>query len=142
MIALFYTYSKKHQNYKLTFEMRKNLKQMHKYSDEADFLCENNIRTMQELNSAKNDLKGELKDLIRQRNNLYYKRQHELKIENKDDISKEIESISQNIVDVRYKIGLCDDISIRSKKMIEEMKALQEKEQQEKVQKKNKVKKL
>ena len=136
------TYSKKHQNYKLTFEMRNNLKQMHKYSDEADFLSENNIRTIQELNCVRNDLKGELKDLIRQRNNLYYKRQHELKIENKDDISKEIESISQKIVDVRYKIGLCNDIEIRSKKMSEEMKALQEKEQQEKVQKKNKVKKL
>ena len=63
-------------------------------------------------------------------------------MENKDDISKEIESISQKIVDVRYKIGLCNDIEIRSKKMVEEMKALQEKEQQEKVQKKNKVKKL
>ena len=115
---------------------------MHKYSDEADFLSENNIRTMQELNSVRNDLKGELKDLIRQRNNLYYKRQHELKIENKDDVSKEIESISQKIFYVRCKIGLCNDIEIRSKKMIEEMKSLQEKEQQEKVQKKSKVKKL
>ena len=86
--------------------------------------------------------KANLNDLIRQRNNLYYKRQHELKIENKDDISKQIEAISQKIIDIRYKIKMCADIEVRSKKMIEEMKALQEKKQQEKVQKKNKVKKL
>ena len=101
-----------------------------------------NIQTIGKLNSVRNDLKANLKDLIRQRNNLYYKRQHELKIENKDDISKQIEEISQKIIDVRYKIKMCDDIEVRSKKMIEELKALQEKEQQEKVQKKNKVKKL
>ena len=133
-------YRKKEQSYKLTYETRKNIDLMNMYWNESDFFVENNIQTIGKLNSIRNDLKVDLKDLIRQRNNLYYKRQHELKIENKDDISKQIEKISQKIINVRYKIKMCADIEVRSKKMIEDMKTLQQKEQQEKA--KNKVKKL
>ena len=133
-------YPQKEQSYKLTYEMRKNIDLMHMYSNESDFLLENNIQTIDKLNSVRNDLKANLNDLIRQRNNLYYKRQHELKIENKDDISKQIEEISQKIIDVRYKIKMCDDIEVRSKKMIEDIKKLHEKLEYEKIKKKNKKK--
>lgn len=77
------------------------------------------ISNYKELNDTRTNLNGELKDLIRQRNNLYYKRKNILGLENKNDISKDIEVVTEKIVKARNEIRLCNDIEVKSKKIWE-----------------------
>lgn len=55
--------------HKLTPEMREAVKKMEKYSEQTRLLCKYNITTLSELNTYKNDFKGELQALINERKN-------------------------------------------------------------------------
>lgn len=56
--------------------MRAEVKKMDEYSKENIVLGKYNITNSKELNECKTNLNDQLKDLIRKRNNLYYKRQY------------------------------------------------------------------
>lgn len=125
-------YPKKNIEYKLTPAMRAEVKKMDEYSNEIRLLNKYNIANSDELNSCKTNLNGQLSDLIKQRNNLYYKRQNMAENENKDEINKEIEMVSKDVTKIRKEIKLCNKIKVKVPEIKEQIKAFNKKENDEK----------
>ena len=137
-------YPKKNMNYKLSPAMRAEVKKMEEYSNEIRILGKYKISNSNELDECRTNLNSKLKDLIRVRNNLYYKRQNMPENENKDEVNKEIEIISKEIIKVRKEICLCNRIKVKVPVMKEELEKLNTNEndkQMEEIQKKIKKKK-
>ena len=129
-------YPKKNMEYKLTPAMRAEVKKMEEYSRENILLGKYKITNSDELNECKTNLNGKLKDLIRQRNNLYYKRQNMAENENKEEINKKIEMVSKEINTMRDEIRLCDKIEVKVPIMKEELEKFKMKENEKKTKEK------
>ena len=129
-------YPKKNMEYKLTPAMRAEVKKMEEYSRENILLGKYKITNSNELNECKTNLNGKLKDLIRRRNNLYYKRQNMAENENKEDFNKKIELVSKEITKIREEIRLCDKIKAKVPIMKEELEKLKTKEIEKKTKEK------
>lgn len=125
-------YPKKNMEYKLTPAMRVGVKKLEEYSKESILLCKYNITNSNELNDCKTNLKGQLNDLIRQRNNLYYKRQSMTENENKEEINKKIEMVSKDVTKIRNEIKLCNKIKVKVPEIKEQIKDFNKKENDEK----------
>lgn len=125
-------YPKKNIEYKLTPAMRAEVRKMDEYSNEIRLLTKYDITNSDELNNCKTNLNGQLSDLIRQRNNLYYKRQNMAENENKEKINKEIEMVSKDVIKIRNEIKLCNKIKVRLPEIKEQIKAFNKKENDEK----------
>lgn len=124
--------------HKLTPEMRDAIKKMDEYSEQTRLLCKYNITTLSELNTCKNDFKGNLQALINERKKLYYTRDKMPENQNKEEILKDIITIGEKITKVRRKIKLCDNIEKQSLEKLEQIKAFEKRQKQEKEQKKSK----
>lgn len=146
IIALYYyycyllkVYPKKNLNYKLTPEMRAEVKKMDKYSEQIRFICKYRLETINDIDNLKEQKKEELQKTLNTRNRLYYKRQ---KIDNeteKDIVTKEIISVTSAIEKVRKEIRLCDEVGDNVRKMKEQIKEMEERKQEKiKVKEKNK----
>lgn len=122
--------------YKLTPVMRAEVKKMEEYSRENILLGKYKITNIDELNECKTNLNGKLKDLIRQRNNLYYKRQNMTENENKEEINKKNELVSKEITKIRDEIKLCDKIEVKVPIMKEELEKFKIKEIEKKTKEK------
>lgn len=147
IIALYYyycyllkVYQKKNLNYKLTPEMRAEVKKMDKYSQQIRFICKYKLETINDIENLKDQKKEELQKTLNTRNRLYYKRQKLDNESEKDVVTKEIISVTSDIEKVRKEIRLCDEVSDNSRKMKEQIKEMEEKEQ-DKVKTKEKNKK-
>lgn len=112
---------------------------MEEYSRENILLGKYKITNSNELNECKTNLNGKLKDLIRRRNNLYYKRQNMAENENKEDFYKKIELVSKEITKIREEIRLCDKIKAKVHIMKEELEKLKMKEIEKKTKEKKKI---
>lgn len=122
-------YPKKNLNYKLTPEMRAEVKKMDKYSEQIRFICKYRLETINDIDNLKEQKKEELQKTLNTRNRLYYKRQ---KLDNeteKDVVTKEIISVTSDIEKVRKEIRLCDEVSDNARKMKEQIKEMNEREQ-------------
>lgn len=147
IIALYYyycyllkVYPKKNLNYKLTPEMRAEVKKMDKYSEQIRFICKYKLETINDIDNLKEQKQEELQKNLNTRNRLYYKRQ---KLDNeceKDAVSKDIISVTSAIEKARKEIRLCDEVGDNARKMKDQIKDMNEKEQ-EKVKEKEKNKK-
>jgi len=148
IIALYYyycyllkVYPKKNLNYKLTPEMRAEVKKMDKYSEQIRFICKYKLENINDIDNLKEQKREELQKTLNTRNRLYYKRQ---KFENeteKDVVTKEIISATSDVVKVRKEIKLCDEVGDNARKMKEQIKEMGEREQ-EKVKVKEKKKNM
>lgn len=148
IIALYYyyryllkLYTKKNRQYKLTPEMRAEVKKMDEYSERIRFLCKYKIETMSDVDNIKEQKQEELHKILNIRNRLYYKRQ---KLDNeieKDRVTKEIIDVTSTLTMVRKEIRLCDEIYDGVLKMKEQIKELDDKEKQ-KIKEKEQEKKL
>ena len=148
IIALYYyycyllkVYPKKNLNYKLTPEMREEVKKMDKYSEQIRFICKYKLETINDIDNLKEEKKEELQKTLNTRNRLYYKRQ---KLDNesaKDAVTKEIISVTSDIEKVRKEIRLCDEVRDNARKMKEQLKEMKEREQGKVKDKKSKEKK-
>jgi len=137
IIALYYyycyllkVYPKKNLNYKLTPEMRAEVKKMDKYSEQIRFICKYKLETINDIDNLKEQKKEELQKILNTRNRLYYKRQKLDNESEKDGMTKEIISVTSAIEKVRKEIKLCDEVADNSRKMIEQIKKLDEKKQE------------
>ena len=145
IIALYYyycyllkVYPKKNLNYKLTPEMREEVKKMDKYSEQIRFICKYKLETINDIDNLKEEKKEELQKTLNTRNRLYYKRQKLDNESEKDVVTKEIISVTSAMEKVRKEIKLCDEVADNSRKMKEQIK---EREQEKvKTKKKNKIK--
>ena len=82
IVALYYyyryllkLYNKNNIQYKLTPEMRAEVKKMDEYSERIRFLCKYRIETMSDVDNIKEQKQEELQKILNIRNRLYYKRQ-------------------------------------------------------------------
>lgn len=148
IVALYYyykyllkLYTRNNIQYKLTPEMRAEVKKMDEYSERIRFLCKYKIETMSDVDNIKEQKNEELQKILNIRNRLYYKRQKlDSEIE-KDGVTKEIINVTSGLTKVRKEIKLCYEIYYKVPKMKEQIKEVDEKEKQ-KINKKEKGKKL
>lgn len=146
IIALYYyycyllkVYPKKNLNYKLTSEMRAEVKKMDKYSEQIRFICKYKLETINDIDNLKEQKKEELQKILNTRNRLYYKRQKLDNESEKDTVTKEIISVTSVVDKIRKEIKLCDEVGDNSRKMKEQIKEMKERER-EKVKVKEKKK--
>ena len=148
IVALYYyyryllrLYTKKNVQYKLTPEMRAEVKKMDEYSERIRFLCKYKIETMSDVNNIKEQKQEELQKILNIRNRLYYKRQ---KLDNeikKDGVTKDIIDVTATLKRIRKEIRLCGEFYDGVPKMKEQIKELDDKEKQ-KIKEKEQEKKL
>lgn len=145
IVALYYyyryllkLYTKKNIQYKLTPEMRAEVKKMDEYSERIRFLCKYKIETMSGVDSIKEQKQEELQKILNIRNRLYYKRQKLDSGIEKDMVTKEIIDVTATLTRIRKEIRLCDEISENARKMKEQIKEIDEKENEKSKEKEEK----
>ena len=148
IVALYYyykyllkLYTKKNIQYKLTPEMRAEVKKMDEYSERIRFLCKYKIETMSDVDNIKEQKQEELQKVLNIRNRLYYKRQKLDSGIKKDRVTKEIIDVTATLTRVRKEIRLCGEFYDDVPKMKEQLKELNDKEKQ-KIKEKEQEKKL
>ena len=148
IVALYYyyryllkLYTKKNIQYKLTPEMRAEVKKMDEYSERIRFLCKYKIATMSDVDNIKEQKQEELQKILNIRNRLYYKRQKLDSGIKKDRVTKEIIDVTATLTRVRKEIRLCGEFYDDVPKMKEQLKELNDKEKQ-KIEEKEQEKKL
>ena len=137
IVALYYyyryllkLYTRNNTQYKLTPEMRTEVKKMDEYSERIRFLCKYKIENLGDVDNVKEKKQEELQKILNVRNRLYYKRQ---KLENeneKDSVTKEIIDVTSVLTKVRKEIRLCDEIYDGVPKMKKQIKKVDDKEKQ------------
>lgn len=148
IIALYYyycyllkVYPKKNLNYKLSSEMREAVKKMDKYSEQIRFICRYKLETVNDIENLKEQKQEELQKTLNTRNRLYYKRQKLDDESEKDVVTKDIIIVTSVVDKIRKEIKLCDEVGDNSRKMKEQIKAMEEREQEKVKDKKLKEKK-
>ena len=133
IIALYYyycyllkVYPKKNLNYKLTPEMRAEVKKMDRYSEQIRFICKYKLETINDIDNLKEKKQEEMQKNLNTRNRLYYKRKKLTKESEKDVVTKEIISVTSDLEKVRKEIKLCDEVADNSRKMKEQIKEMEE----------------
>ena len=150
IVALYYyykyllkLYTRNNIQYKLTPEMRAEVKKMDEYSERIRFLCKYKIEMMSDVDNVKEKKQEEMQKILNIRNRLYYKRQKLDNESEKDSVTKEIIDVTSVLAKVRKEIKLCDEIYDKVPKMKKQIKEVDEKEKQkvkEKYKKLNKKK--
>ena len=127
---------------KITPEMRKDIKKMEEISDEIKFLCRNKIKTTKELFSYKELVTDELKNQMKVRNTLRRKRQKEKEPEKRQKLCDDILDLSDKIKYLKQEVVYCEKIEEQNQKIKQNIKDMEEKEQeQEKSKRKGEIQK-
>lgn len=106
-------------------ELREEIKKMDKISNEAKFLCKNNIQTVQELLSCKKSLTIDRQELKSKKENLWKKHKKAKSENEKQSIYAEIQIIQNEINELSKKIELIEDIETRVPKIKENIEELE-----------------
>lgn len=144
IIALYYyykhllgLYKKNNVPHKLTEEMRKDIAKMDHYSELIRFLCKYKLEIAKNVDDLKDKKLREKQEILNTRNRLYYKRANIENESEKDQITKQIIQVTEELKKVKKEIKMCDEVVDNAVKMREQIKQVDEKEQ-DKVQKKKK----
>ncbi len=148
IVALYYYYKfllglypKRNMQHKLTPEMREEVKKMDEYSERIRFLCKYKLETLDNVDELKAKKVREKQDILNIRNRLYYKRG---KVDNeteKNEITKQIIAVTTELKRVKKEIRMCDEVTDNVPSMKEQIKELDDKENQ-KIKEKEQEKKL
>ena len=137
IIALYYyycyllkVYPKKNLNYKMTPEMRAEVKKMNKYSEQIRFICKYKLETIKDIEDLKEQKQDELQKNLNTRNRFYYKRKKLTNESEKDVVTKDIISVTSVVDKIRKEIKLCDEVGDNARKMKEQIKEMEEREQE------------
>lgn len=122
----------KNTRYKMTPKMKEDAKKIKEISNEIKFLCRNEIKTTKELFSYKNLVQDELKTQMRVRNTLRRKRQKEINTEIRQQLCDEILVISNKIKYLKQEVVYSEKIEEQQQKIKENIKEMQNKENNEK----------
>ena len=144
IIALYYyykhllgLYKKNNVSHKLTEEMRKDIAKMDHYSELIRFLCKYKLEIVKNVDDLKDKKLREKQEILNNRNRLYYKRGNIENESEKDQITKQIIQVTEELKKVKKEIKMCDEVVDNTAKMKEQIRQVEEKEK-EKVQKKKK----
>lgn len=145
IIALYYyycyllkVYPKKNLNYKLSPEMRAEVKKMDKYSEQIRFICKYKLETINDIDNLKEEKKEELQKTLNTRNRLYYKRHKLYNESEKDVVTKDIIMVTFIVDKIRKEIKLCDEVGDNARNMREQIKQMKEREKVKEKEKKKK----
>ncbi|HBC85062.1 MAG TPA: hypothetical protein DCZ30_06685 [Clostridiales bacterium] len=137
IIALYYyycyllkVYPKKNLSYKLTLEMRAEVRKMERYSEQIKFICKYKLETLQQVENLKEKKQEELQKVLNARNRLYYKRNKLYNEIEKNSVTKEIIDVTSVLEKVRKEIRLCDVVSGNVPNMKKQVKEMNDKEQE------------
>ena len=128
-------YKKNNVPHKLTEEMRKDIAKMDHYSELIRFLCKYKLEIAQNVDDLKDKKLREKQDIMNTRNRLYYKRENTENENEKDQITKQIIQVTDELKKVKKEIKMCDEVVDNAVKMKEQIRQVEEKEE-DKVQKK------
>ena len=139
IIALYYyykhllgLYTKYNQSYRLTQEMRADIRKMDMYSEQIRFMCKYKLETLNRINNVKEEKKDELQKYPNCRNRLYYKRKNLKDDDEKDLVTKQIIAVNPEFEKVRKEIKMYDVIYDNSIKMRENIREMEEREHSKK----------
>ena len=142
IIALYYyykhllgLYKKNNVPHKLTEEMRKDIAKMDHYSELIRFLCKYKLEIAKNVDDLKDKKLREKQEILNTRNRLYYKRGNTENESEKDQITKQIIQVTEELKKIKKEIKMCDEVVDNAAKIKEQVRQVEEKEQ-EKVQKK------
>ncbi len=137
IVALYYyyryllkLYTRNNTQYKLTPEMRAEVKKMDEYSEKIRFLCKYKIETLSDVDNVREQKQEEMQKTLNARNRLYYKRQKLDSGTERDIVTKDIIDVTSVLTKIRKEIRLCDKIYDGVPRMKEQIKEVEEKEKQ------------
>lgn len=110
--------------------MREEVKKMDKYSERIRFLCKYKIEAISDLEKVKEQNEDNLRNVLNERNRLYYRRKCLSDDTEKEYVTKDIINVTDKIKKIRKEIKFCDEILTRSLEMREQVKNLEEKNRQ------------
>ena len=114
---------------RLHFLLREDLIKMDDISKEARLLSRNHIDTAEELFSYRSSCEDRLKALTDERNVLFRKRRT-VAVKSDDtiraEVQEQIDSLTNEIKNLRQEVRLCEDIRVRSGVMKEKIKTVRE----------------
>lgn len=102
-------------------------------------MCKHGIETLNDVEVVKGRKIDKLRKLINERNRLYYRRGKLNDEVEKDEVSKKIIAVSEEIKSIRREIWHCREIADRSLKMIENVKYVEYSRNKNKEQKKVRI---
>lgn len=146
IVALYYyyrylikLYTRNNKQYKLTPKMREEVKKMDEYSERIRFLCKYKTETLSDVNNVKEKKQEELQKILNTRNRLYYKRGNTESESKKDQITKQIIQVTDELKKVKEEIKICDKVVDNAPKMKEQIRQVEEKEQEKGQKKKTRM---
>ena len=125
---------------KISPELRKEIKNMNEISEEIRFLCKNKIKTIKDLSEYKALVINELKIQMKNRNSLRRKRQNEKDPVIRQKLCDDILDLTDKINYLKQEAMYCEKIESQNQKIKINMKALQNKEVEEKIKRKENLK--
>ena len=120
---------------KYTPELIREIKQIHEYSKQADFLTKYNIKTEAELNNFEKSVYEKLNPLKSERENLWKKQKRVKSAGEKLEIENRIAEISREIFPLTEDLKYCKQIQERMQNYKEEQIRQQMFEEKKKIQK-------
>ena len=124
--------------------LREDIAKLDRYIAQMDFLYQHKIEDRQTLDSKKDELTSELRNLIVERRKIYTVKERAIRQNNGPLIAQvktEISQISRKIREVRKQIAMCDAVAVSSERVLEganaPTKAPEIREHKKQVKKKN-----
>ena len=117
---------------KLPAGIRADVLRMEELSNEAKFLSNKNIKTLDDLISYKNETNFKINELLCQREKLWTRRKLSKDEDAKYEVAEEISSLNDKLVKLRREVELCEDIKKRIPKIEEKLTELDKQEELEK----------
>ena len=119
-------YPKKQQRYKMSYEMRQDIKKLDMYIAQGNMIYKYKLETIKDVEIYKDKRKEELKDLYNERNRLYYKRKSITEDTEKDVVTEEIIKVTEKIKNIKKEMFYCDNLIERSTQIRENVKFVEE----------------
>lgn len=127
---------------KLPAGIRADVSRMEELSNEARFLYQNKIKTLDDLLNYKDDTNYKINELSSQRERLWAKRKLSKDELEMHEIAEKISSLNDKIIKLRKKVEMCEDIKTRVPKIEDNLDELDKQEELEKETKEKKKEKM
>ena len=115
------------KKYPLSSSIKEDVKKLDSFSEQAIMLVNNHIETEDNFYYFLNDKVNELSNLKQKREDLW-KKYKTVNDNEKVEIKKEIDNISDKIKEVNKEVKMCEDIRLRKQDVEDNLKTIEDKE--------------
>ena len=119
--------------------MQKEIKKMEFYSEQIRFMCKYKLETTDAVDDLRAKKLREKQIILNKRNKLYYHRNKCNNDEDRDAITKDIILVTDMLKKVKKEIKLCDVIYNNVPEMKQQIKEVEDKEQEKGLKQKQKI---